>query len=81
MDRGCRVDFEVSGVRGKDNYGRDNNRDNNRGDNRPNGRVSYSGPIMNRHSDKALDVTEQGLQDGANIQQWSYADQPIKTGR
>ena len=36
----------------------------------------YSGPIMNRHSDKALDVTEQGMQDGANIQQWSYADQP-----
>ena len=31
---------------------------------------------MNRHSDKALDVTEQGMQDGANIQQWSYADQP-----
>jgi hypothetical protein len=44
--------------------------------NRPNGRVSYSGPIMNRHSDKALDVTERSNQDGANIQQWSYADQP-----
>jgi len=43
--------------------------------NRPNGRVSYSGPIMNRHSNKALDVTERSNQDGANIQQWSYADQ------
>jgi hypothetical protein len=56
---------------------RDNNRDNNRGvGGRPDGRVSYSGPIMNRHSDKALDVTERSNQDGADIQQWSYADQP-----
>jgi ricin-type beta-trefoil lectin protein len=71
---------------GRDNNGRDDNgrddtgRDNNRGGagigNRPNGRVSYSGPIMNRHSNKALDVTERSNQDGANIQQWSYADQP-----
>ena len=66
---------------GRDNNGRDNSdRDNNRGGpdigNRPNGRVSYSGPIMNRHSNKALDVTERSNQDGANIQQWSYADQP-----
>jgi len=69
---------------GGGNYGRGDNesvnydRDNNRGGNgnRPNGRVSYSGPIMNRHSDKALDVTERSNQDGANIQQWSYADQP-----
>jgi hypothetical protein len=70
---------------GRDNNGRDDNnrdntdRDNNGGGfgigNRPNGRVSYSGPIMNRHSNKALDVTERSNQDGANIQQWSYADQ------
>ncbi|MEK6286199.1 MAG: RICIN domain-containing protein [Acidobacteriota bacterium] len=75
----------------RDNTNRDNtNRDNNRRDNidrdsnragfgtgnRPNGRVSYSGAIMNRHSDKALDVTERSNQDGANIQQWSYAEQP-----
>lgn len=81
----------VSGVRydlrrgwsgdGRDDYDRDNyDRDNNRGrfgiGRRPNGRVSYSGPIMNRHSDKALDVTERSNEDGANIQQWSYADQP-----
>jgi len=71
---------------GRDNNGRDNNgwdntgRDNSPGGfgsgNRPDGRVSYSGPIMNRHSNKALDVTERSNQDGANIQQWSYADQP-----
>jgi hypothetical protein len=42
----------------------------------PNGQVRYSGPIMNRHSDKALDVSAQSLQDGANIQQWGYAGQP-----
>jgi len=47
----------------------------NGGGNRPDGRVSYSGPIMNRHSDKSLDVTGQSTQDGANIQQWGYADQ------
>ena len=64
----------------RDNRRDDNDRDNNRGGfgsgNRPDGRVSYSGPIMNRHSDKALDVTERSNQDGADIQQWSYADQP-----
>lgn len=64
----------------RDNHDRDNHdRDNNGGNgvgNRPNGRVSYSGPISNRHSDKSLDVTERSNQDGANIQQWSYADQP-----
>jgi hypothetical protein len=79
VDRGCRADFEVGRGRGDGAYGRDNDRrDNNSGYgnvNRPNGRVSYSGPIMNRNSDKALDVTGQGMQDGANIQQWSYADQ------
>jgi hypothetical protein len=80
VDRGCRADFEVGRGRGDGAYGRDNDRRDNIGGygnvNRPNGRVSYSGPIMNRHSEKALDVTEQGMQDGANIQQWSYADQP-----
>lgn len=84
VDRGCRADFEVSGGRdsGNNGYGNDDRggRRNNNGGygnvTRPSGRVSYSGPIMNRHSDKALDVTEQGLQDGADIQQWSYADQP-----
>jgi Protein of unknown function (DUF3011) len=62
VDRGCRADFEVGRRRGDGKYGR---RDANAGDgdygagNRPDGRVSYSGPIINRHSDKALDVTEQ----------------------
>lgn len=80
VDRGCRADFEVSGGRGygnnnRGNIGRGNINDYENAP-RPNGRVSYSGPIMNRHSDKALDVTNEGLQDGANIQQWSFADQP-----
>ncbi|MEK6300565.1 MAG: RICIN domain-containing protein [Acidobacteriota bacterium] len=68
----------------RDNNDRDNNdrddRDGNGGGfgagNRPNGSVSYSGPIMNRHSNKGMDVTERSNRDGANIQQWSYADQP-----
>jgi hypothetical protein len=55
---------------------RDNDRDGFNGSNRPNGRVIYSGPIMNRNSNKSMDVTERGMQDGDNIQQWSYADQP-----
>jgi len=68
--------------RNNDRDGRNNDRDGYNGrygyndNNRPNGQVTYTGPIMNRNSNKALDVTEQGMQDGANIQQWSYADQP-----
>ncbi len=60
---------------GADNDGRGNNGGFGAG-NRPNGRATYSGPIMNRHSNKALDVTERSNRDGADIQQWSYADQP-----
>lgn len=73
------VKYDVRGSRydsSRDDGGFDNNRGGYSGSNRPNGRVSYSGPIMNRHSDKGLDVTERSNQDGANIQQWSYADQP-----
>lgn len=74
VDRGCRADFEVSGNRGRSN---DNNANTGYGgNNQPTGRVSYTGPIMNRHSDKGLDVTEQSTQNGAQIQQWSFADQP-----
>lgn len=81
-------DSNVSGVRYNwrdgvgDNRGRDNDnprdgyRGGYRGGNRPDGRVSYSGPIMNRHSEKGLDVTGGSAQDGANIQQWGYSDQP-----
>lgn len=58
------------------NDGRNNNRDGVNGNNRPNGRITYTGPIMNRNSEKSMDVTERGMQDGDNIQQWSYADQP-----
>ncbi len=80
VDRGCRADFEVSGGRGygindRDNDGRDNNGSYGNAA-RPSGRVSYSGPITNRRSERVLDVAEQSMQDGANIQQWSYADQP-----
>jgi hypothetical protein len=74
VDHGCRADFEIGRGRGGGAYGRGN--DSSHGsDARPDGRVSYSGPIMNRRSDKALDVTGQSTQDGANIQQWGYADQ------
>lgn len=80
VDRGCRADFEVSGGRAYGINDRDNDRRDNNGSygnaTRPGGRVSYSGPITNRRSDKVMDVAEQGMQDGANIQQWSYADQP-----
>ena len=74
VDRGCRADFEVGRGRGDGPNGRGNDSGYVSGT-RPDGRVSYSGPIMNRHSDKALDVTVQSNQDGANIQQWGYADQ------
>ncbi len=73
----------------RDRDDRDNNRDRNNRDRddrdynrgygngrRPDGRVTYSGPIMNRHSNKCLDVTERSNENGANIQQWSYSDQP-----
>jgi hypothetical protein len=74
VDRGCRADFEVGRGGGDGAYGRGNDSSYDSGA-RPDGRVSYSGPIMNRRSDKALDVTGQSTQDGANIQQWGYADQ------
>jgi len=76
----------VSNVRydwrdGGDNRGRGNNDNSGRSGNgygngnRPNGRISYSGPIMNRRSEKGLDVTGGSTQDGANIQQWGYSNQ------
>jgi Ricin-type beta-trefoil lectin domain len=61
-------------IRGTGAFGR-GNESSHGSDARPDGRVSYSGPIMNRRSDKALDVTGQSTQDGANIRQWGYADQ------
>lgn len=75
-----RRDENRPGDNDRDNNGRNDDRDGNHGGfgagSRPNGSVSYSGPIMNRHSNKALDVTERSNRDGADIQQWSYADQP-----
>lgn len=77
VDRGCRAYFEVGGDGRRGNNGPGVGNDGGfLGGDRPNGQVRYSGPIMNRHSDKALDVSAQSLQDGANIQQWGYAGQP-----
>ena len=66
VDRGCRADFEVGyGGGGGGGWG----------GNRPNGRVMYSGGIINRNSNKGLDVSGGSRFDGANIQQWEYAGQ------
>lgn len=76
VDRGCSAEFEVgrnaSGNRGISSGGIGNGI----GGDRPNGRVLYRGSIINRGSNKGLDVTERGREDGANIQQWDYANQP-----
>jgi hypothetical protein len=40
----------------------------------PVGRSIYSGGIVNRASGKALDVTDKSMDDGANIQQWDFAN-------
>jgi hypothetical protein len=42
---------------------------------RPNGRVRYTGPIVNEETGKVLDVANWSRDDGANIQQWSFAGQ------
>lgn len=42
---------------------------------RPNGRVRYSGPITNEETGKVLDVAGWSREDGANVQQWSFAGQ------
>lgn len=42
---------------------------------RPNGRIEFRGAIINRQTNKGLDVAGQSLQDGANVQQWSFANQ------
>jgi hypothetical protein len=43
---------------------------------RPEGTVMLSGPLINRNSGKGLDIVDRSPKDGANIQQWVYADQP-----
>jgi hypothetical protein len=45
------------------------------GADRPTGNVRYRGPIINEHSGKGLDVSDRSTADGANIQQWDYANQ------
>jgi hypothetical protein len=44
---------------------------------RPEGRTSFSGPIINLESGKALDVENRGggTFSGSNVQQWEYANQ------
>lgn len=69
--------------RDRDNDGRGHDNDFGRGpvhdgysDIRPNGRSIYRGGIINQNSGKGLDVLERSLRDGADVQQWEYADQP-----
>jgi hypothetical protein len=42
----------------------------------PHGDVVFSGGIVNRMSNKALDVQDRTTRTGADVQQWSYAGQP-----
>jgi hypothetical protein len=42
---------------------------------RPTGRTEFSGAIVNRNSDKGLDVSGGSRQDGVPIQQWTFAGQ------
>ncbi|MGE0101234.1 MAG: RICIN domain-containing protein [Blastocatellales bacterium] len=44
-----------------------------------NGRVWFSGGILNRNSGKGVDVRERSQADSANIQQWDYQKQPNQT--
>ena len=45
------------------------------GGDRPNGNVRYSGPIRNEETGKVLDVAGWSREDGANVQQWTFAGQ------
>lgn len=42
----------------------------------PVGRSIYSGGIFNRASGKSLDVENKSMDDGANVQQWDFANAP-----
>lgn len=44
-----------------------------------NGRIWFSGGIINRNSGKGVDVRERSQADSANIQQWDYQKQPNQT--
>jgi hypothetical protein len=43
---------------------------------RPSGDVVFSGGIVNRMSNKALDVQDRSTRTGAGVQQWAFAGQP-----
>jgi hypothetical protein len=80
VDRGCRADFEVvtSGSAGGGGYRPGGGGGGSGGGGRPDGRVTYSGAIINRNSGKGLDVENRGsgTRSGSNVQQWDYANQP-----
>jgi Protein of unknown function (DUF3011)/Ricin-type beta-trefoil lectin domain len=79
VDRGCRADFALG--RGNNGGGGGNSGGGPSPGNydRPNGRVIYSGPITNRGSNKVLDVERPASRDGANVQQWEWANQANQT--
>jgi hypothetical protein len=74
VDRGCRADFEVGYGGGGGGWGGSGGGGGG-GGYRPEGRTIHSGAIINRQSGKGLDVVNQSRRDGANIQQWEYANQ------
>ncbi len=43
---------------------------------RPQGDVFFSGGIVNRMSNKGLDVQDRSSRNGANVQQWGYGGEP-----
>jgi Ricin-type beta-trefoil lectin domain-like len=43
---------------------------------RPQGNVFFSGGIVNRMSNKGLDVQDRSTRNGANVQQWGYGGEP-----
>jgi len=78
VDRGCRADFALG--RGNNGGGGGPGPGPRPGvGERPNGRVMYSGPITNRGSNKVLDVERPAGRDGANVQQWEWANQANQT--
>ncbi len=46
------------------------------GGDRPRGDVIFSGGIVNRMSNKGLDVQDRSTRSGTQVQQWSYSGQP-----
>jgi hypothetical protein len=42
----------------------------------PNGRITYTGPVTNVGSKKALDVEGESTKDSADVRQWSFRNRP-----